>query len=70
MLELIVRLNTAKVQQIHDLEKGVVKLIFDGYNDPPSFVITDIQGSTTNTFFVAYKDGRWVITDYSSLTDT
>jgi hypothetical protein len=69
MLELIVRLNTAKVQQEHDLEKGVVKLMFDGYDDPPIFVITDIHGDTTDTFFVAYKEGRWTITDYASLTD-
>ena len=68
MIHLHIQLNGARVTSSQP-DEGVVSIEVTDHDNPPVFMVTDPQSDKTDTYFLAYKNGRWSILDFSELTD-
>jgi hypothetical protein len=68
MIHLHIQLNGARVTGGQQ-EGEVVSIEVTDYNNPPVFMLTDPQTDKVDTYFLTYKHGRWLILDFSEMTD-
>jgi hypothetical protein len=68
MINLQIQLNGAQVAHVQT-NQGIVSIDIADMDNPPVFIVKDMQNGRVDTFRLAYKDGRWAIVDYSTLTD-
>jgi hypothetical protein len=68
MINLQIQLNGAQVAHVQP-NQGIVSIDIADMDNPPVFIVKDMQNNRVDTFMLAYKDGRWAIVDYSTLTD-
>jgi hypothetical protein len=68
MIHLDIQLNGAQLASSQE-DEGVLSIEIIDHDNPPVFVVKDMQSGWAETFFLAYKDGTWVIDDFSHLTD-
>jgi hypothetical protein len=67
MIHLHIQLNGAQVTS--QPGEGTVSIEVTDPDNPPVLMVTDPQSDKADTYFLAYKDGRWAILDFSELTD-
>ncbi len=68
MIHLHIELNGARVTSSQP-DEGVVSIEVNDLDNPPVIMVTDPKTDMVDSFFLAYKDGRWSILGFSELSD-